>query len=160
MDDDEDDDDYDGSTKKVGDSEEVQVRDVRYQLETLVTTSFPSPCFFPRNLRTFSHVASQKKWFPCEEAILRTELAVKERNLRVRGMTWVFDPASWLPTIWKPPVKIQDHVFVLYEGFVSSYGNETTINNVQQFGDVGVIWDHKETKITSKQLYKIVGVQC
>ena len=47
-----DDEDDDNGGKKMGDAEEVQVRDIRYQLETLVTKSFP--CYFPKK-RFLSH---------------------------------------------------------------------------------------------------------
>lgn len=41
MDDEDEDDDNGGCTRRVGDSEEIQVRDIRYQLESLGTRSFP-----------------------------------------------------------------------------------------------------------------------
>ena len=60
------------------------------------------------------------------QTVLRTELAVKERNLRVRSHTWVFDPVSWLQAY------VEKHVLMVFGG----------INNL---GAMGMIWDCKET---------------
>lgn len=89
-----DDDDEDGKNSKI-EGEELQVRDVQYKLETLFLNDPKSSL----SLVVKSHqpvkvmpLVSPLPWSIAHRRCLRKDLGMKERGLRIRPLTWVFDP--------------------------------------------------------------------
>lgn len=100
------DDDNDSGMKKKEEAEALEVRDVTYNLEILVVPKLATMTFETGGTpkiwvlidlgvgKWVTNSAINTKRFRISDT-LRKQLAMKDRNLKTRNITWVFDPVPW-----------------------------------------------------------------
>ncbi len=94
----EDNDSSDGESAEDNDVEEAEVRDVKHTLETLFYCLWRYKMFEHNSQRNNVAVPnSVDTYFTlCEPHWPRKELTLKDRNLMVRNITWIFRPVTWI----------------------------------------------------------------